>query len=210
MKTAFATWENRIAPVFDVARTIYLIEAEAGRMVQETHAHLPEDAGLFKVLRLVDLEVDTLVCGAISRPLEAMVAAYGIRVVPFVSGELGRIVQAYLDGGLAAKEFGMPGCAPPRWRLRGRHGFMHKEKMAMNGKKSGGRGQGGGGQGGGGMGQGGGRGRGGQKAGRMGGVAAGPQGFCVCPQCGQREAHQRSVPCYERKCAKCGAALIRE
>jgi len=210
MKTAFAAWENRIAPVFDVARSIYLVEAEAGRVVQETREHLPEDVGLYKVLRLADLEVDTLVCGAISRPLETMVAAYGIRVAPFVSGELGRIVQAYLAGGLAAKEFGMPGCASPRRRLGGRHGFMHKEKMAMNGKNPGGRGNGGGGQGGGGMGQGAGRGRGSQKAGRMGGVAAGPQGFCVCPQCGQREAHQRGVPCYERKCVKCGAALIRE
>ena len=54
-----------------------------------------------------------------------------------------------------------------------------------------------------GMGRGGGRGRGG-------GVGAGPGGTCVCPNCGQREPHQLGVPCFDRKCPKCGTAMTRE
>ena len=53
-----------------------------------------------------------------------------------------------------------------------------------------------------------GRGRGGQ--GRRGGVAAGPGGYCVCPSCGERATHQLGSPCYEQKCPKCGAAMVRE
>ncbi len=53
------------------------------------------------------------------------------------------------------------------------------------------------------MGQSGGKGRGG-------GFAAGPGGDCVCPDCGERAAHQLGAPCYEQKCPKCGTAMTRE
>ena len=54
-----------------------------------------------------------------------------------------------------------------------------------------------------GRGQGGGRGRGG-------GFAAGPGGYCICPNCGERVAHQLGTPCFEQQCPKCGTAMTRE
>jgi hypothetical protein len=58
---------------------------------------------------------------------------------------------------------------------------------------------------GGGMGQGKGR-------GRMGGnrPGAGPAGNCLCPSCGAKVPHTRATPCFEQKCPKCGAYLVRE
>ena len=35
MKTAFTYWDNRIAPVFDVARRIRIVASDAGRIVGE-------------------------------------------------------------------------------------------------------------------------------------------------------------------------------
>jgi len=46
--------------------------------------------------------------------------------------------------------------------------------------------------------------------GRGGGFAAGPGGYCVCPNCGEREVHQLGTPCYEQQCPKCGTAMTRE
>ena len=54
-----------------------------------------------------------------------------------------------------------------------------------------------------GQGQGGGRGRGG-------GFTAGPDGYCVCPNCGGRMPHQVGIACYKQKCPKCGTAMTRE
>ncbi|HBA54989.1 MAG TPA: hypothetical protein DCZ04_11210, partial [Syntrophorhabdus aromaticivorans] len=54
---------------------------------------------------------------------------------------------------------------------------------------------------GGGTGPGTGRGQGG-RIGRMGGRALGPDGECVCPQCGERSPHQRGIPCFRQKCPK--------
>ena len=61
-----------------------------------------------------------------------------------------------------------------------------------------------------GTGRGAGVGRGGRGQGRGGGFAAGPGGYCVCPSCGEKAAHQLGTPCYEQKCPKCGTEMTRE
>jgi hypothetical protein len=54
-----------------------------------------------------------------------------------------------------------------------------------------------------------GRGRG---RGRMGGTkaGAGPGGGCICPNCGHEAPHQVGLPCYQMKCPKCGANMVRQ
>ena len=116
MKTAFATWDNRIAPVFDIARQIHIVEAESGRIVAETEEVLADDLPVQKALRLAELGAGTLVCGAISRLLQDMVASYGIRVIPFVAGDLRDVVQAWLSDNLEHDAFAMPGCCGRRGR----------------------------------------------------------------------------------------------
>jgi len=50
----------------------------------------------------------------------------------------------------------------------------------------------------------------GSSRGRGGGFAAGPGGYCVCPNCGERVSHQLGTPCYEQNCPKCGTAMTRK
>jgi hypothetical protein len=71
-----------------------------------------------------------------------------------------------------------------------------------------GRGKGGPGTGGG---QGGGarRGQGSCGRGRQVGTAAGPEGVCVCPQCGHSQPPERGVPCAQVMCPKCAVAMRR-
>jgi hypothetical protein len=49
----------------------------------------------------------------------------------------------------------------------------------------------------------------GQSSGRGGGYGAGPDGDCICPNCGERITHQLGAPCFEQKCSKCGAVMTR-
>jgi hypothetical protein len=57
----------------------------------------------------------------------------------------------------------------------------------------------------------GGRGAGWRRGGRKGGPqAAGPGGYCVCPDCGHKVKHATAKPCFDIKCPKCGAAMVRE
>jgi len=117
MKAAFAVWNKRIAPVFDVAREIRLVEAESGRIVRERDEKLPANSGPETGRCLIELGVDTLVCGAISRLMLSQIAAYDIRVVSFVAGDLCEIIQAWLSGDFRKEAFTMPGCRGGRGRL---------------------------------------------------------------------------------------------
>lgn len=245
MKIAFAYWDNRIAPVFDTVRQIHVVDVESEQIVSEAQETLSSDLPVRKILRLVEMGIGTLVCGAISRPIYGLVVANGIQVVPFVAGDLNEVIHAWLSGNLEADIFAMPGyCGRKGRRFRGMHEesqkgnavhnagrrsrtnaahlassvnaqsveplwqgnnrqSLRKEKMTMpRGDGTGPKGMGpSGGKG---------QGQGGQNPGRMGGPkAAGPVGYCVCPQCGQKEPHQRGVPCVERKCSKCGAVMTR-
>lgn len=122
MRAAFSTWNARIAPVFDTARSVTVIDAESGRIVGRREETLPADLPVRKVLRLADLGASTLVCGAISWPLRAMVAASGIRVIPFVAGDTSEVVQAWVAGTVGNEARSMPGCGGRRERRRGARG----------------------------------------------------------------------------------------
>ena len=193
VRTAFPVWDNRIAPVFDVARHVLLVDVESGRIVREVKETLRDDSDAGKALWLADRGVRVLVCGAISRSLEAMIAAYGIHVVPFVGGNLNDIVHAWLSDTLEKGVYALPGCHGRGGRLRF-HDKFTGEASPMKRRNQGGSMQ-----------------RGAQGSGRMGGpYAAGPTGYCACPQCGHREWHERRIPCVQKKCPQCGTAMVRE
>ncbi len=196
IKAAFSVWDRRIAPVFDVARQMLLVEAKAGQLISETHETLPDDFPMRKALCLAELGINVLICGAISRPLRDMIATYGIRVIPFIAGELDEVKWAWLAGGVDIGKFAMPGCCGRRRR--------GAQATAMNTGEEGGKERKRGG-----MDRSIGMGRGGQLKGRSGALMAGP-GNCVCTRCGHVEPHKRGSPCLQKQCPKCGATMVRE
>ena len=130
IKTAFACWESRIAPVFDVARQLMVVEFEGGQIVSETAEVITADLPVQKALRLAGMGIGVLVCGAISRPLRNTVTAYGIEVIPFIAGNLDEIIQAYLEGKLERGDFAMPGCCG-RGRRQGQ-GRMRRGRLGRS------------------------------------------------------------------------------
>lgn len=199
MKVAFAIWNNRIAPVFDVAGLLHIVETENGEIIASEDEFLPIDLlPVQKAECLNELGVKTLVCGAISRPLYDTIVAGNIDVIPFIAGDLNQVIQAWLSGRFDWNLLAMPGCCGRRARWQGGSNTNYQEVSYMNGSGRG-------------VGRGAGQGRRGQRIGRMGGgSAAGPSGNCICPHCGHKEPHQRGVPCFEQKCPQCGAAMTRE
>jgi len=118
MKVAIPVWNLRISPLFDTARNLLIVEVDKG---EELSRYWEELEGYFppwRARKLLDLGVETLICGGISRQLAAMLYGSGITVLPWMSGFVEDVLQAYLGGKLPDQRFLMPGCH--RLGFRGR------------------------------------------------------------------------------------------
>lgn len=122
MKAAFATWNNRIAPLFDVSRQAFLVEIKEKNILSRQLIAFDDQAAVRKVLRLVEWEVTVLVCGAISQPVASLFAAQAIEVIDYVSGEVDEVIDAWRRGRLDDPSFAMPGCHGRMRRERPQHG----------------------------------------------------------------------------------------
>ena len=118
MKIALPIWKDRISPVFDASRELLIVEVKDNQETSRSEEALEETLVYRRVARLKELGVSELVCGAISRPLAAMLAASGVRVIPFVTGSVSEVLSAYLEGRLCGPRFLMPGCCGRRFRFR--------------------------------------------------------------------------------------------
>ena len=113
MRAALAIWNGRISPVFDVSRQILVLDIENGTIVAKNEEMLDDDP-VRKAGTLARLKVETLLCGAISRPLSDILASYGIRIIPFIAGDSDEVILAYLAGDLPNPLMSMPGCCGRR------------------------------------------------------------------------------------------------
>ena len=114
MKTAISIFDARVAPVFDTAREICLVERSASGAPSKTFCRFEDGDLQAKVAWLVACGVQTLICGAVSQPLQHALAAAGIDVVSFVCGELDDVIAAQAANTLSKPAFAMPGCCGRR------------------------------------------------------------------------------------------------
>jgi predicted Fe-Mo cluster-binding NifX family protein len=126
MRVAVSTWSGRISPVFDEAKVLLVVDLQGGREVNRQEVNIEAPSLAARARCLAQLGADILICGAISCPLEAMLASTGIHVIPQTCGAADGVLQAFARGELTDDAFLMPGCCGRRrWfqnRHRGRHG----------------------------------------------------------------------------------------
>ena len=124
-RIALTTWQGRISPVFDGARTAVIIDVDQGNETNRREITLNAPDPVSRAEELADLGVRLLICGAISAPFSAALESRNIRLIPFVSGEIRQVIASYLKGVQLPLRFGMPGCGGHRRRQgkQRRHGI---------------------------------------------------------------------------------------
>ena len=123
MKIAIPTWNDRVSPVFDTSSRLLVVEVDEEKECSRFETDISEHFLPSKIMRLTGLGIDTLICGAISRPLTYMITTAGIKLIPWISGQVEDVLQTFLKGNLFDPLFIMPGCTG-RWGKGpgGRHG----------------------------------------------------------------------------------------
>lgn len=121
MKVAVAIWNDRISPVFDVSRRVLVLDIENGGIRDKSEYRFANDNPIHKIHMLKEMEIGTLICGAVSRHLFQMVNTSGVTTIPFIAGNVEEVISAYLAGALPNPKLCMPGCGIRRRRMRERN-----------------------------------------------------------------------------------------
>jgi len=128
MKVAMPVWNDCVSTVLDFADCLLIVDYESGTIHDRSVVDLAGITMAERVARLRELGIQVLLCGAVSRPLEQMITAAGIEIIPFLRGRADDVLNAYLSGHLLEPVFILPGCprgySPGRGMgLRRRGGF---------------------------------------------------------------------------------------
>ena len=123
MKLAIPEHQGRVAPVFDCCRKmLVVVQNPMGEELVDTFdwSALPREA---RPKSLSDLLVEVLVCGGITCSMEEQVRRHGVRVIPWVAGEIWDVLSALREGRLSDGCYRMPGrgrcrrrCAAKKWK----------------------------------------------------------------------------------------------
>lgn len=117
--------------MLDGCKHLMVLDIDDGKEVKRDEVELAETYLPFKARRIAELRLDVLICGAVSRPLAAMLTSSGTSLVGWVNGDVEDVLNAFFNGELDTTDFAVlpviSGCRGGRRFRRGRHArFFNK------------------------------------------------------------------------------------
>jgi predicted Fe-Mo cluster-binding NifX family protein len=125
MKIAIPIWEDRVSPVLDSALRLMIVEVVDHRETSRFVYPLDEHDLTRRCLRIKELDINTLICGAVSSPFQRMLQASGIDVIQEISGSAEDVLKAFLQGNLFCSKFMLPWCK----RKKHQHGKRYRSHL---------------------------------------------------------------------------------
>ena len=114
MKIAIPTFATRVSPRFDCAQSILVVTIENGEASERQELTADNWAPHERINRLLELGVDTVICGGIDRWSVASLQSAGVTVYGWITGEiedaLAAMLQGSLDSAAQAENGGRYGC----------------------------------------------------------------------------------------------------
>ncbi len=110
MKMAVTVWKNRISPLFDATRNLLIVEIDHCTVIEKYRVSIDCMSPFARAATLENMGVETLICGGVSEFFAKLIEARNIRIIPFIAGQVDKVINAYLRDGLCQKKFRMPGC----------------------------------------------------------------------------------------------------
>ena len=100
MKIAIPVFENRISPRFDFAPGFGLYDVEGERITGSREISCDGWSDSERVSKLKGFGVDTLICGGMPGYLQSILTNSGIKVIPWVAGDVNDVLSHFLRGQL--------------------------------------------------------------------------------------------------------------
>ncbi len=110
MKIALTVWEDRVSPVFDSASTFLIVKVEGTKVEQDRYFHFAPQRLLDTVTVLKKHGVEIIICGAVSEIPALMIESSGLRLIPFITGEIKLVLSTLANSKASWTRLMMPGC----------------------------------------------------------------------------------------------------
>lgn len=110
MRIAMPDWDGFISPVLDTATRFLVIDLERESVARTETVVLVMGDAVQRVLQMMALRIDMLICCSVSHALEAAIASHGVRVIRHICGPVDAVLESYMVGGMIPQCFIMPGC----------------------------------------------------------------------------------------------------
>ena len=109
MRIALPIWEDKLSPLLDTASRLLVLHEEGGVNSDRFEVSLDGMDLHTRCVRIQALEIQILICGAISRLFSGMLHGSGVQVISGISGGAEDVLQAYRLESLSDPIFLMPG-----------------------------------------------------------------------------------------------------
>lgn len=107
MRVCLATYGERMASLLETASELRFFESRAGELDSRGFTPMPQGGPIALAETLHAAGIRTLVCGAVSEHYTEHLHRAGIRLSPWIAGNVDRVLQAWQAGQL--EQLAMPG-----------------------------------------------------------------------------------------------------
>jgi predicted Fe-Mo cluster-binding NifX family protein len=109
MRIAIPVWQEKVSPVLDTALTLRVVDRKGKVCTSCFDTRLDEHEIYKRCVRIDRMNIDVVICGAVSRAMLEMLKASGIQIIYGISGPYEEVLDAYFEGSLFCPKFMMPG-----------------------------------------------------------------------------------------------------
>ena len=132
MKVAVTIWENRISPVLDSAHMLLIADISNSEILNRKHvAFNPERPSRLPEV-LSELNVEVLICGAVSQIPADMIESGGIKLIPFITGNVEEVLASFAKSATIVPSYLMPGCGRKKGEKRRKQKGETRRPLKMN------------------------------------------------------------------------------
>ena len=119
MKIAIPVFHTKVSPRFDTTQGFILLEIEKRNVMEREQLTTKGLTPSAKIKQLIQLGVDTLICGGIDRESMQHLNHKGVTVYSWVTGEIDDAISCFLQNGLESGVIlGSKGEKKGHWRFR--------------------------------------------------------------------------------------------
>jgi predicted Fe-Mo cluster-binding NifX family protein len=139
MKVAIPVFHTKISPRFDSSQEFLLLQIDKDDVTRRENLSTRNWPSSAKIKQLVDLEIDTLICGGIDLESMQQLNFNGIKIYSWITGEIEDAVTLFINQGLESGIIlGPRGQRKGRWRFcEMRNHCCHMSQPGVDPKREG-------------------------------------------------------------------------